>query len=113
VRLVVFALPIVASFLVAMWLSRRLPVPDPFGERLARWLGIALLSTVVLVAVQRIARHVLPLSALLSLTLVFPDAAPSRFRIALRSLSARGLERSDAWIAYDAVDAPSSITMVR
>ena len=94
VRLVAFALPIVASFLVAMWLSRWLPVPEPFGERVARWIGIAAVSTVVLVGVQRSVRRAMPLSALLSLTLVFPDAAPSRFRIALRSLSARGLERS-------------------
>jgi hypothetical protein len=76
-----------------MWLTATLPAVEPFGLRVARWLLIAAISTVALIGMQRAAQRVLPLAALLSLTLVFPDQAPSRFGIALRSGSTRQLQR--------------------
>jgi hypothetical protein len=94
VRVVVALAPLVASFAFAWWWSAVLPVPASFGLRVVRWLGIAVASTIVLLGVQRALRRLLPLAALLSLTLVFPDEAPSRFRVALRSYSARDLDRS-------------------
>jgi putative nucleotidyltransferase with HDIG domain len=94
VRVVVVAVPLVVSFLVALALSHTLPAPEPFAQRLVRWLGIAAVSTGVLIGLQHLARRLLPLAALLSLTLVFPDTAPSRFRLALRGASARDLDRA-------------------
>ena len=44
------------------------------------WLALSALGSVVLLIVDRAARRLLPLAALLRLSLVFPDAAPSRFR---------------------------------
>jgi hypothetical protein len=49
-----------------------------------RWLLIALASTSVMVAFDRVTRRLLPLAVLLGLTLAFPDQAPSRFKIAMR-----------------------------
>ncbi|MGE3194809.1 MAG: HD-GYP domain-containing protein, partial [Microbacteriaceae bacterium] len=95
-RAVIVLTPLVVSFAFAYWMSHTLPIPDPFAARAVRWLGIAAASTVLLVALQHAARRLLPLSALLSLTLVFPDEAPSRFRLALRSYSARDLAREVA-----------------
>jgi hypothetical protein len=46
----------------------------------------------VVVAVDRVARKLLPLSVLLRLTLVFPDKAPSRFALARRAWSVRQLQ---------------------
>ncbi|MEY2583147.1 MAG: hypothetical protein QOE09_2996 [Ilumatobacteraceae bacterium] len=55
------------------------------------WLGILATSTAVLVATDRIARRILPLAALLKLSLVFPDHVPSRFSVALRTGTTRQL----------------------
>ena len=50
-------------------------------------------STAVLFATERLARRVLPLAALLKLSLVFPDHVPSRFSVALRTGTTRQLAR--------------------
>jgi hypothetical protein len=47
----------------------------------------AVIGVAVVSAVERLARRLLPLATLLSLSLVFPDQAPRRFRIALRANS--------------------------
>jgi hypothetical protein len=49
-------------------------------------------------ATGRLARRLLPLAALLRLSLVFPDRTPSRFRIALRSGTAGQLRRQVAQV---------------
>lgn len=51
--------------------------------------GIA--SVVAFVLVEWVGRRLLPLAVLLRLSLVFPDSAPSRFALALRSTSVRRL----------------------
>ena len=51
-------------------------------------------ATLVLVAVDRVARRLLPLALLFKLSLVFPDRAPSRFRTALDLRSVGSLETS-------------------
>ena len=56
----------------------------PWPMAILRWLLIALASTAVMVAFDRLTRRLLPLAVLLGLTLAFPDQAPSRFKIALR-----------------------------
>ena len=49
-------------------------------------------ATLVLVGVERVARRLLPLAALLKLSLVFPDQTPSRFKTAMRAGSTKNLE---------------------
>jgi hypothetical protein len=59
---------------------------------LAVWvLQIASVSTATVLVVDRFARRLLPLASLLGLSLVFPDEAPSRFGVALRSGTAKRL----------------------
>jgi HD domain len=54
--------------------------------------GLALsMSAVVAVGVEAVARRLLPLAALLKLSLAFPDMAPSRFRVAREAGKARVL----------------------
>src|SRR5881398_3715078 len=60
---------------------------------LAWWLGVSLTATVVVAAVYALTRRLLPLGALLGLSLVFPDEAPSRFRLALAAGTVESLER--------------------
>ena len=64
------------------------------GPELWIWWALAIVSPwVVYIVADRVARRVLPLVALLKMTLVFPDHAPSRLAIARRAGSTRGLAR--------------------
>lgn len=85
VRVAAFAVPVVASVLCTMAVSRLLPAPGSLLGVAAWWIVLTGLGMVVLRAVDRLARRLLPLAALFKLSLVFPDSAPSRYRVALRS----------------------------
>ena len=88
-----FVVPVVLSFVVAVVLSRRVATADEFWIRVVRWLAIAFVATLAMMVAQKAMRRLLPLAALFSLTLVFPDETPSRFGLALRGMSARQLEK--------------------
>jgi HD domain-containing protein len=81
----VLVVPFVASIAFAWMLSGLLPTVSTVSMAILRWLLIAIASTSVMVAFDRLARRLLPLAALLNLTLAFPDQAPSRFKIAMRT----------------------------
>ena len=76
--------PFAASVAFAWTLSGLLPTVSTWPMAILRWLLIAVASTSVMVAFDRVTRRLLPLAVLLSLTLAFPDQAPSRFKIAMR-----------------------------
>ena len=89
---VLFA-PIVCSLLLVHLLSKVLPVPtDSLPLYLSWWLGISGAATIALILVDRLVRRLLPLAALLKLSLAFPDQAPSRFRTALAAGGVESLE---------------------
>jgi HD domain len=93
VRCVVYAAPFLCSIIGALILSSLIPQARNWPGAAARLVGIAAGSTIVLYGVDRLTRRMLPLAALLSLTLVFPDSAPSRFKIAMRSGGTAELRR--------------------
>lgn len=113
IRVLVMVGPAIVGFAVAWMLAGALPSPDGVGETLG-WL--ALLIAVTLVAVilaQRVARRFLPLSWLLTLTLAFPDRAPSRLQVARRAASRREqaamMERARTGnLSAGAADAPEA-----
>lgn len=70
---------------VSVGLSKAAPSPESAIQLGLIWLGIIVASTVTLISVEKVARRALPLAAMLSLTMVFPDQSPSRFKTALRS----------------------------
>jgi putative nucleotidyltransferase with HDIG domain len=83
-----------ALSLAAAYVASRSVAP-PLGSgalAVVWWVGFAGIATVSLVIAGRLARRLLPLSALMRLSLVFPDGAPSRFRIALRTGTVATLE---------------------
>ncbi|MFP5375432.1 MAG: HD-GYP domain-containing protein [Acidimicrobiia bacterium] len=84
-RLAVLATPLAASLAVAFGAARLLGTPAGPGERALWWGGVLAASLGALVVFDRAARRLLPLAALLELSLIFPDRAPSRFGVALRS----------------------------
>ena len=84
-RVAVVAVPFAASVAVAIGVARLLGTPVDTPERVLWWLGVLVASLGSLVVFDRAARRVLPLAALLELSLIFPDRAPSRLGVALRS----------------------------
>jgi hypothetical protein len=94
VRIGVFAVPVAASFGVAALLSHLLPRADSAATTIL-WAGvIAAVSLVTLVLLERATRRLLPLAALLNLSLIFPDKAPARFAVARRTGKPRDLQEN-------------------
>jgi HD domain len=63
------------------------------GATALRVIVAGVVSIGTFAVVERLARRFLPLATLLKLSLVFPDHAPSRFSVALRSTSVRKLQQ--------------------
>ena len=92
-RLLVYALPIAGSLGFVQLVTAVTGVPtSSLWVFLLWWLAVSLAATVVVAAVYAFVRRLLPLGALLELSLVFPDEAPSRFKLALRSGTVDSLE---------------------
>lgn len=92
-RALAYTAPILASVFAVYLASRAVPRPNTLGKDVAWWAGMLAAGTVALVVADRIARRLLPLAALFRLSLVFPDAAPPRFSVALRTGTVRNLQR--------------------
>lgn len=88
-----FIVPVILSFAWSIVLGKVLPSPSGFGGHVLWWVIVAGGALLVALFFERLARRVLPMAMLLRLSLVFPDSAPSRFSMALRSNSARQLKR--------------------
>ena len=91
-RVLVFAGPIVASFVIAALLSNALPRADNLLTG-ALWIAVVASGSLLsLVIFERAARRLLPLAALLNISLLFPDKAPARFAVARRTGSPKDLQ---------------------
>ena len=91
IRATAFVVPFVLSAMVARMLQQQLSGPTGVGPFIGRWVVVIGGSTAVLVAADRVTRHLLPIAALYQVALVFPDHAPSRYKLALRSGSSGAL----------------------
>ena len=91
VRVAVVAVPLFASVLVGLVVSRTLTWPSP--QSLPWWAVIVGVATATSLITGRLARRLLPLAALLQLSLVFPDRTPSRFKMTLRCGTTAQLRR--------------------
>ncbi len=85
-RLALFVAPIIVG-----WLAVKLLSPFFFGDGrgalgITLWILQALVIVVVVIKLmERVTARLLPLSAMLTMSLVFPDKAPARFGTALRA----------------------------
>jgi hypothetical protein len=81
-----------------------------------RWwlLVVAALSVASCLGVERGTRRLLPLAALLKLSMLFPDRAPSRFKVARQSMSIRTLRVKVAHARTDtaAAAAEAALTLI-
>jgi hypothetical protein len=91
-RLVVFLCPLTVAGIVGLLVSRSIPGAG-LAVTVVRVVLTAAVSVLAFLLVERLARRFLPLAALLRLNLVFPDRAPSRFSVSLRSTSVRKLQQ--------------------
>jgi hypothetical protein len=90
-RVAILAIPFAVVTLGAWKLNQLLGRPANLLEAVARWAALSLVSTLALVSIDRGVRQFLPISTLLRLSIVFPDQAPSHFKIALRRGTAKTL----------------------
>jgi HD-GYP domain-containing protein (c-di-GMP phosphodiesterase class II) len=82
VRLLIFLVPIAVTLAVSIGLSRTLPAPTDRGHEALWWIAIIAVSLAVFVVADHLCRRALPLVALLQLSMLFPDRAPRRFKVA-------------------------------
>jgi HD-GYP domain-containing protein (c-di-GMP phosphodiesterase class II) len=94
-RLAIFVVPLTMAAFLGLEASRSISGTTVGSHLLLRVLLTAVVSVAAFLLAERLARRFLPLAALLRLNLVFPDRAPSRFSVALRSTSLRQLQQ---WI---------------
>ena len=83
-RVAIYATPIAAGILTSLILSRLLPRPRGVAEIVFWYVFISAAMLAVVLTIERAARRLLPLAALLNLSLIFPDKAPKRFAVARR-----------------------------
>ena len=93
IRIVAVVVPFAASLLVARMLQDAMGSAHTLFGHVVRWTIVIIGSTTVLVTADRVTRHLLPIAALFKVALVFPDKAPSRYKVALRSGSSASLAR--------------------
>jgi HD domain/Bacterial Ig domain len=92
-RLLVYVLPILGSLGVVHVVTSLTGVPtSSLTVFLAWWFAISILATGIVSVIYAASRRLMPLGALLELSLVFPDEAPSRFQLAFRSGTVESLE---------------------
>ncbi|MEA3056368.1 MAG: hypothetical protein QOD30_1800 [Actinomycetota bacterium] len=87
VQIFIVLAPIVTGVDISYALARSLPATTSGSARLIEILIVAATGVIVVKLATNVAQRLLPLSALLRLTLVFPDGTPSRMRVAMRVTS--------------------------
>ena len=92
IRVAVFVVPIVAGIAAATITARLLPAANGFAQTVAWWALVLGASFVAMWIIDRLARKLLPLAALMRMSLVFPNKAPSRFGVTLKSYSSKRIQ---------------------
>src|SRR3954469_26068270 len=103
-RVVAVALPGAAGVGASILFSAIVQYPSTLLATAGWWAAVLVVSSIVVFVVERQARRVLPLAALLRLSLVFPDEAPCRFGVALRAGTVRNLEEQRAEMQRRGID---------
>jgi putative nucleotidyltransferase with HDIG domain len=93
IRATVFLTPIGLSIGVASVVAAVMPQPTTTAATIVWWAAFMIALAIPMALSTHLLRRVLPLAALLELTLVFPDEAPSRFAVAKAAGRTRQLKR--------------------
>ena len=110
-RALAFALPLVASVIVGIGVGALLPAPHSRVTQVLWWVAVLGSSTVAVYAADRVTRKVLPLATLMRLSILFPDRAPSRLKVARKVAGSRAIaaELARAGMASDRQEAAETI----
>lgn len=73
------------GFLAGAFVARLLPQPETAYQILTWWITVIATATVTATGTDRLGRKLLPLTVLLKMTMLFPDEAPSRLKMARRA----------------------------
>ena len=87
------AIPIAVSATVAFALSHLLPRPHTVLSEVLWWIGVLGTAGLAAIGAGRLSRRLLPLAALLNMSMLFPDKAPSRLAVLRKMGSTRSLDR--------------------
>ncbi len=87
------AAPFAVSIVAAMAVGREIPRGEALFRQALWWVAVLGSSAVAFVGSERLCRRLLPLAALLKMTMLFPDQAPKRMKVAWRAGTTRELER--------------------
>lgn len=93
-RVAVALVPVVVGLAVGEQLAGLLGTPEGWVAVTVWWTAVLSATVLTVLVVEHAVRHLLPLSLLLRLSLLFPDRAPSRFKVALRASTVRRAERA-------------------
>ena len=93
VSAIVVAVPIVVSAVVAFTLSNLLSRPHTVLSQALWWMAVLGPAALAAVGAGRLSRRLLPLAALLNMSMLFPDKAPSRLAVLRQMGSTRSLGR--------------------
>ena len=91
IRAATVLVPTLAAAASVVAIAMAIP-PPPAPWVVGWWSAVIIVSAAVAASVERVARRWLPLAVLLQLSLVFPDRAPRRFRMARGAGRPRVLE---------------------
>ena len=108
VSALVVLIPAGIGFVVGMTANLLIPQAHSLGEAVARFAFVGILSGVAAWAVEHQTRRLAPVAVLLRMSLVFPDQAPSRFSVAMRS---GALSKMQARLVEQDLSNPDSATM--
>ena len=90
---IVVAIPICVSAAVAFAMSHLLPRPHTVLFEVLWWIGVLGTAGLAAIGAGRLSRRLLPLAALLNMSMLFPDKAPSRLAVLRKMGSTRNLDR--------------------
>jgi hypothetical protein len=90
-RAAAFAVPLGLSVAAGITVGALLPRSRTVPGAIACWIVVLVVSTLVLRGVDRFTRRLLPVATLLKLSMLFPDRAPSRYKIARSVAGTRAL----------------------
>ena len=92
VRLAIAALPTVVATIAVFTMIKLVPESSSVAARIGWILAVGAAGFIVASVTNRFTVRLLPLAALMRLSLVFPDQAPSRLKLAIRAASSRHLK---------------------
>jgi putative nucleotidyltransferase with HDIG domain len=93
VRALAFLIPLVAGYFAGAYVADRLAQPSTVAGVIFWWVFVIAVASLSAHLVDRVTRRMVPLSGLLTMTMAFPDKAPSRFKVAQRASNITVLKR--------------------